>query len=187
MVTMTGACWSFWGTTASPGMCCGRSMCWDGRASRGDEVVARVANNHGNGYIYLMHVGAESQEGPGLPRIIDFLRWKGYGFVTVSGLLGASEPPPPAKFRSGAMVRVMDELALRATPSSSAMLVAAMAVGTVGTVLAGPTAGDDFTWYQLETPYGTGWAAEDWLEVASLVDQLVALLVELLKDILVET
>lgn len=151
-----------------------------------DEVVSRIVNNHGNGYIYLMHVGTESQEGPGLRRIIDFLQWKGYGLATVAGLLGDSEPVPPAKFRVGAMVRVMDELALRATPSATGELVAAMDVGTVGTVLAGPTAADDVTWYQLETPYGTGWAAENWLEVASLVDQLVALLVELLKDILGE-
>lgn len=64
------------------------------RGTSQDQIVSRVLNNHGNGYIYLLHVGGQSQEGPALPRIISGLQSRGYGFATVSELLAASVPPP---------------------------------------------------------------------------------------------
>ncbi len=61
-----------------------------------DQTVSRVLNNHGNGFIYLLHVGSQSQQGPALSRIISGLRSHGYGFATVSVLLGGAVPPPPS-------------------------------------------------------------------------------------------
>jgi peptidoglycan/xylan/chitin deacetylase (PgdA/CDA1 family)/uncharacterized protein YgiM (DUF1202 family) len=140
----------------------------DGNGWRGltqDQIVSRVANNHGNGFIYLFHVGASSLEGPALPRIISTLRGKGYGFATVAGLLGGGgTPPPAAKFVAGDKVRVTAGLYLRTGPGTGYGVISTMPTGTVCTVVSGPTAANGYSWYQLDTPYGRGWAAGEFLE-----------------------
>jgi peptidoglycan/xylan/chitin deacetylase (PgdA/CDA1 family)/uncharacterized protein YraI len=138
---------------------------WNGLSQ--SQIVNRVANNHGNGYIYLLHVGAASQEGPALPQIINTLRNLGYGFATLPGLLagtGTSPTPPPAKFVAGDTVRVTAGLYLRTGPGTGSGVITTMPTGTICTVLGGPTLANGLSWYQLQTPYGTGWAAGEYLE-----------------------
>ena len=136
---------------------------WQGLTQ--DQIVNRIASNHGNGYIYLFHVGADSQEGPALPRIIGTLRSKGYGFATVAGLLGGGgTQPPAAKFVAGDTVRVTAGLYLRSGPGFGASVITTMPTGMVCTVVGGPQSANGLTWYQLDTPYGRGWAAGEYLE-----------------------
>jgi uncharacterized protein YraI len=132
-----------------------------------DQIVNRVASNHGNGYIYLFHVGADSQEGPALPRIIATLRGKGYRFATVAGLLGGGGTPPAAKFVVGDTVKVTAGLYLRTGPGTGYGVITTMPTGTVCTVKGGPTVANGLTWYKLTTPYGEGWAAGEYLEKTS--------------------
>lgn len=161
---------------------------WQG-LSQGD-LIWRVENNHGNGYIYLMHVGGQSQEGAALPRIIDALRARGYGFVTIRDLLATtSRPvaPPLPVFEEGDGVRVTAELQLRTAPNLSGQILATMPAGTIGTVLAGPSPADGYIWYQLETELGTGWSVVDRLMEASVVDQVVAAIIRIIREILGQT
>ena len=52
-----------------------------------DAIVARGLAGAEPGAIYVMHVGAESQDAVALPRLIDGLRAQGYAFGTVDELL----------------------------------------------------------------------------------------------------
>jgi len=52
---------------------------------------------------------------------------------------------------------------LRASASTSAPIIAVMANGTTGTVVSGPTSANGYSWYQINTTYGTGWAVTTWL------------------------
>ncbi|HEV2108363.1 MAG TPA: SH3 domain-containing protein [Thermomicrobiales bacterium] len=79
----------------------------------------------------------------------------------------ASPPPPPTPgaFRIGDSVRVAtDRLNLRTAPSLAGSIVAGMPFGTGGSVTGGPRDSDGYTWYQLQTPVGSGWAAGAFLE-----------------------
>lgn len=137
---------------------------WKGLSQ--SQIVNRVASNHGNGYIYLLHVGAASQEGPALQQVINTLRNYGYGFATLPGLLGGgstSPTPSPAKFVAGDTVRVTAGLYLRTGPGTGYGVITTMPTGTVCKVVSGPTAANGLTWYQLDTPYGRGWAAGEYL------------------------
>jgi hypothetical protein len=146
---------------------------WNGLTR--DQVINRALSNHGNGYIYLMHVGGQSQEGPALPSIIDGLRSRGYGFVTIPQMLGGTSapppPPPPATgFNIGDTVKVTAGLYLRTAPTLSSGVITTMPTGTVCTivtVVSGPSPSDGYTWYQVDTPYGRGWAAGEFLEPAT--------------------
>ncbi len=52
-----------------------------------DAIVARCLAQAAPGAIYIMHVGAESQDAAALPRVIDGLRSAGYSFATIDELL----------------------------------------------------------------------------------------------------
>jgi peptidoglycan/xylan/chitin deacetylase (PgdA/CDA1 family)/uncharacterized protein YraI len=141
---------------------------WNGLTQ--SQIVNRVASNHGNGYIYLLHVGAGSQDGPALPQVIGSLRNLGYGFATVPGLLagtGTNPTPPPAKFVAGDTVRVTSGLYLRTGPGFGYAVITTMPTGTTCKVVSGPTLANGLSWYQLDTPYGRGWAAGEYLERTS--------------------
>lgn len=138
---------------------------WNGLTR--SQVISRVLSNHGNGYIYLMHVGSESQEGPALQSIIDGLRNFGYSFATSADLLGDTSEPPPALFQIGDTARVTSGLYLRTEPNLTGRVMVTMPTGTLCTVLGGPSPADGYVWYQLDTPYGTGWAATVSLEKAA--------------------
>lgn len=139
---------------------------WNGLTK--EQVINRALSNHGNGYIYLMHVGGQSQEGPALPTIIDGLRERGYGFVRLSQMLGVS-PNPPASggFKAGDVVSVTAGLYLRTGPGLAYSVITTMPTGTKGTIVGGPTPSGGYTWYQLKTPYGTGWAAGEYLALVT--------------------
>ena len=66
------------------------SLGWTGLSR--DQVVARCLASHGNGFIYLLHVGAASQDGPAVAGIIDGLRAKGYGFGTIPEIIAGMAP-----------------------------------------------------------------------------------------------
>jgi peptidoglycan/xylan/chitin deacetylase (PgdA/CDA1 family) len=52
------------------------------------EIVARCLRLAEPGALIIMHVGAQSQDGPALPALIAGLRERGYRFVGLSALLG---------------------------------------------------------------------------------------------------
>lgn len=132
------------------------------------EMTDRVMANHGNGYIYLMHVGGQSQEGPALPSFIDILSGQGYGYVRISDMIGLDPPvaaPIDTSPSSGpAHLQVLDRQNLRVDIGLGAEILAVVPPGTVVTVLAGPRFLDGYTWYEVFTPYGEGWIAADFLE-----------------------
>jgi len=51
------------------------------------QIVERCLSLAEPGAIYVMHVGAESQDAAALQQVVDGLRARGYGFVTVAELL----------------------------------------------------------------------------------------------------
>jgi peptidoglycan/xylan/chitin deacetylase (PgdA/CDA1 family) len=53
------------------------------------QIIAASNNGAAPGAIIVMHVGAESQDGPALQSVIDAIRQKGLGFATVPELIGA--------------------------------------------------------------------------------------------------
>lgn len=91
---------------------------------------------------------------------------------------------PGGKFDTGDVVRVTEAMNLRTSASTSAGVVAIMPAGTTGEIIGGPQSGSGYTWWQIDTPLGTGWAVENWLTEGSIVDQLIAVLVQILRDIL---
>ena len=90
----------------------------------------------------------------------------GWAASVVFGMSDGGDTPAPAgDFQIGDTVTVStDVLNLRATPSLSGGVIAVMPNGTTGSVLGGPRSRDGYSWYQLQTPVGTGWAASAFLE-----------------------
>ena len=81
---------------------------------------------------------------------------------------GTTTPPPSGgKFDIGDAVRVTERLNLRSAASTSGTVIAILAVGVTGTVLAGPSTGSGYTWWRIQTSQGTGWAVQDWLTETS--------------------
>jgi peptidoglycan/xylan/chitin deacetylase (PgdA/CDA1 family) len=52
------------------------------------QIIAASSKGAAPGAIIVMHVGAESQDGPALQSIIDAIRQKGLGFATIPELVG---------------------------------------------------------------------------------------------------
>ncbi len=89
------------------------------------------------------------------------------GGWAVESLLRRVGGPPTGKFQQGDTVRVTESLRLRTSASTGATTVAIMPAGTTGTVVGGPATASGYTWWQLQTSLGTGWAAENWLVEAN--------------------
>ncbi len=85
------------------------------------------------------------------------------GGWVVENTLRAVGAPPAAKFAIGDGARVTESLRLRTSPSTSSSTIVVMPAGTVGEVVGGPETGSGYTWWQLKTSLGTGWAVQDWL------------------------
>lgn len=65
---------------------------------------------------------------------------------------------------TGKQVITTTSLRVRATPATNGKIVRVVAVGTVGTVLAGPTSAGGVRWYQVQFNNGvSGWVAGEWL------------------------
>ena len=72
-------------------------------------------------------------------------------------------PPPSGKFEIGDNIRVTENLNLRSAASTAGSVVVVLPANTTGKVLGGPTAANGYTWWNIQTSLGTGWAVEDWL------------------------
>lgn len=84
----------------------------------------------------------------------------GAGWVAGSFLVATT---PPAGIQIGSTVRTTSGLKLRASASTSGALITTMPSGTRGTVIGGPVSANGYTWWQLQTSLGTGWAAGTYL------------------------
>jgi uncharacterized protein YraI len=97
----------------------------------------------------------------------------GYSWYPVSGSYGdgfvantviAPSTTPTTGVAIGDTVSVStDLLNLRSQPSTSGAVVATLPNGTQGTVIGGPTTATGYTWWQLSTARGNGWAVGDYL------------------------
>lgn len=54
-------------------------------------------------------------------------------------------------------------LRVRAEPTTDAAIVTSLANGTAVTLIGGPQEAGGYTWWQIQTPQGEGWAAADFL------------------------
>jgi uncharacterized protein YgiM (DUF1202 family) len=92
----------------------------------------------------------------------------GGGWVSENFLRAqATTPPPTGGLAVGDTVRVTETLNMRSGPSTSSGVAAVLSAGTTGRVLAGPRSGSGYTWWQIQTSQGTGWAVQDWLAKTS--------------------
>src|SRR5690606_6270587 len=67
------------------------------------------------------------------------------------------------KFVVGDTARVTEALNMRTSASTGGGLIATLPAGTTGKIVAGPRTGSGYTWYQIQTTYGTGWVVENWI------------------------
>jgi uncharacterized protein YgiM (DUF1202 family) len=77
-------------------------------------------------------------------------------------------PPPPAtgRFAKGDVIRAIDTaINLRTSASTSASIIGTLDTGAIATVVAGPMSANGYTWYQLQTTIGIGWAVETYFVV----------------------
>ncbi len=77
---------------------------------------------------------------------------------------GGATPPPPSGYPVGTKLRVTAGLYLRTGPGFSTTVITTMPTGTVCTVVSGPQSANGLTWYQVDTPYGRGWAAGEYMK-----------------------
>lgn len=56
-----------------------------------------------------------------------------------------------------------DALNLRSDATTSADVLAVLATGEAGMIVDGPVSADGYTWYQIQTDYGTGWVDGEYL------------------------
>ncbi|MBA2278428.1 MAG: SH3 domain-containing protein [Chloroflexia bacterium] len=72
-----------------------------------------------------------------------------------------------SRFSRGDAVEVAtDRLNLRTAASVNAAAIAVLATGTRASVIGGPRTADGYTWLQLQSPAGSGWAVESYLRGA---------------------
>jgi len=86
------------------------------------------------------------------------------GAATVSP---SGTPNALAKFKAGDTATVTgtgDCLNVRVGPSRSNDAIVCVPDGTMVTIVDGPQAGDQLTWWKVHTTRGDGWAAEDYLK-----------------------
>jgi uncharacterized protein YraI len=67
----------------------------------------------------------------------------------------------------GATVKTIAPLNLRSGPSTSSPVLTVLPPETTGTILGGPQQGSGFTWWRIQTPNGTGWAAGSYLTLVT--------------------
>lgn len=75
-----------------------------------------------------------------------------------------------ASIQVGSQVRVVNaSVAVRATPSTSGLLLGTRPIGSTGTVLGGPTVANGYTWWEIDWSNSTlqGWSVQTYLAVLS--------------------
>lgn len=58
-----------------------------------------------------------------------------------------------------------DYLNLRTEANTTSDVIVTLETGEAGTILEGPVVADGYTWFQVETDYGTGWLAGEYLTI----------------------
>jgi uncharacterized protein YraI len=92
----------------------------------------------------------------------------GWTVETYLTKIGTAPPPSGGAIAVGDTVRVnTDALNLRSGPGTGNGIIAVLPSGLQGTVVGGPQSGSGYTWFQLQTNRGTGWAASDFLAKVS--------------------
>jgi uncharacterized protein YraI len=69
----------------------------------------------------------------------------------------------PGGYPAGTKLKVTAGLYLRTGPGFSTGVITTMPTGTICTVVSGPQSANGLTWYQVDTPYGRGWAAGEYM------------------------
>lgn len=67
-----------------------------------------------------------------------------------------------------AIVVATDLLNLRASPSTSATVLAVLPNGTRATISGGPQSGSGYTWWQIQTAANTGWVVSNYIALAPI-------------------
>ena len=96
--------------------------------------------------------------------------WSAGEFLAPAGpiLAFAAQAPAVPLFSVGSPVVVADgDLNLRTEAGLGGAIQDQLATGTAATVVAGPTATDGYTWYQLDVSGTSGWSAGEFLTTAS--------------------
>lgn len=83
---------------------------------------------------------------------------------TPSGPPPSVEPSPAASsgypYPVGSLIQVVaDSVRVREAGATSAEIIGGMPRDTTATVVGGPTEADGFTWFEVASPFGTGWVA----------------------------
>jgi Bacterial SH3 domain len=137
-----------------------------GISNVGYEVANRAAIDVANGT--WQDIGFSLQTG--ITRLTVSLLWQtGEDHVAAAAACGNGHEPPGTvvaggPFSPGDNVYVnTNSLNLRDSASLSAGVIRVMPEGATGLVLQGPVTADGYHWYKVQTAYGTGWAAGEFL------------------------
>lgn len=92
------------------------------------------------------------------------------GWITERHIAFEDDIAPPTRVGVGdAVVTVEpDGVALRTNPSTEASHIVGLPIGTRGTVTEGPVKARGYSWVKVQTPLGTGWCAEQFLDPAPI-------------------
>lgn len=150
-----------------------------GRFARGDVIRAtqngislRASAGTGASLVATLNTGAIASVVAG-PQSANGSIWYqlqtslGIGWAVETAFVVQQGEPPSAKFVMNDMVRVTTALNFRSGPGTNYSVIGSLAVGATAKVTGGPTAATGYTWWQLLTPLGTGWAIEDGLTKTS--------------------
>lgn len=140
----------------------------DGVVVNTDSLYLRSGPGTGSSVIATMPTGTKGQVIGG-PTSANGLVWYqlstgfGQGWAAAQYLSLDNTPPPSAKFSIGDSVRVTapNGMNLRLAPTTTARTIAKLPNGTIGEVIGGPTAANGYTFWQITTNLGVGWAIED--------------------------
>ncbi len=142
----------------------------------------RTGAGTGNGVITVLPAGTTGEIVDG-PRSANGYTWwrisTGYGtgwvvenWIANTGSSSPSEPsdPPPSsgsKFDHGDNARVTEGLNMRTGAGTGNGVITVLPAGTTGEIVDGPQSASGYTWWRIETSYGTGWVVENWISPTS--------------------
>lgn len=94
----------------------------------------------------------------------------GVGWAAEQYLIAPESRQPTSRFTVGDAVAVDDPegLNLRTEGAKGRSVIATLPDGTRGVMIDGPKISDDITWLQIQSPLGSGWCAEPFLEESSM-------------------
>lgn len=82
----------------------------------------------------------------------------------VSDTLAWTGSWPSVSLIIGDYVRTSSSVNLRTSPSTGSSIIRALGSGVPGAVYDGPVLAEGYSWYQIATDFGTGWAADAFLD-----------------------